>query len=440
MSLKASSLVGRKHTTVSRAAHFAAILGLLSPAACRDKNLPPPAAVTKDASSSASGPAPVPVLFGYRFSRRPSFAGMMELGRKLFFDPGLSASRKMSCATCHDPRFAYGPPNGLSTQLGGPDLQSPGVRAVPTLRYLSTVPPFSEHHFDEAVDESIDQGPTGGFTWDGRAASAHEQARAPLTSPFEMANDSVESVAAKVAQGSYAERFRAVFGDDVFVDPNLAAGAILISFEAFQESRADFYPFDSRYDAFTRQQAQLTPREKHGLALFSAKDKGNCASCHPNTVRKGVFPLFTDFGYNAIAVPRNPAIPANKDPAFYDLGLCGPMRTDLSTHKEYCGQFRVPTLRNVALKRVFFHNGVFHSLEDVLQFYATRDTSPGKWYAKTGDHVEPFNDLPPEYRANVNREPPFGGKPGAPPALSAADIEDVIAFLKTLTDADLVAK
>jgi len=440
MSVKARSLPGRKHTTASRAVHVAAILGLVSPAACRDKRLPPPTAVAKDASSSAPAPAPVPVLFGYRFSKRPSAVAMTGLGRKLFFDPELSASRKMSCATCHDPRFAYGPPNELSTQLGGPDLKSPGVRAVPTLRYLSTVPPFSEHHFDEAVDESIDQGPTGGFSWDGRADSAHEQARAPLTSPFEMANDSVESVAARVAQGSYAGEFRQTFGDEIFADPKLAAGAILISFEAFEESPRDFYPYDSRYDAFLRHQVELTPREKRGLALFSAKDKGNCASCHANTVRKGAFPQFTDFGYNAIGVPRNPAIPANKDPSFFDLGLCGPLRTDLQAHKEYCGEFRVPTLRNVLLKRVFFHNGVFHSLEDVLEFYATRDSSPGRWYAKTGVHVEPFDDLPPEYRANVNREPPFGSKPGSRPALTGTEIADLIAFLKTLTDADLVAK
>lgn len=185
---------------------------------------------------------------------------------------------------------------------------------------------------------------------------------------------------------------------------------------------------------------QPTDREKRGLALFSAKDKGNCASCHPDAVRKGEFPQFTDFGFNAIGVPRNPGIPANKDPAFFDLGLCGPLRTDLAAHKEYCGQFRVPTLRNVALKRVFFHNGVLHTLEDVLLFYTTRDTSPGRWYARSGGRVEAFDNLPPGYRGNVNREPPFGGRPGAAPALCATEIGDVIAFLKTLTDADLVAK
>lgn len=429
-----------RQTRTARFVETWALCAWAATAACRDQSVSVAVPDARAPSSSASATQPVPVYFGYRFSRRPSFSAMTALGRKLFFDPELSASGKMSCSTCHDPRFAYGPPNDRSTQLGGPDLRRPGVRAVPTLRYLSKVPPFSEHHFDEAVDESIDQGPTGGFTWDGRADSAHEQARAPLTSPFEMANDSVETVAGKVARGSYASEFRATFGDDVFADPKLASGATLIALEAFEESPTDFYPYSSRYDAWLRGQVEPTVREKRGLALFSARDKGNCASCHPNAVRKGEFPQFTDFGFNALGVPRNPAIPANKDLAFFDLGLCGPLRTDLAAHEQYCGQFRVPTLRNVAVKRVFFHNGVFHSLEEVLGFYTTRDTNPGKWYSRSAGHVEAFDDLPPRYRVHVDREPPFGGKVGGRAALSATEIEDIIAFLKTLTDADLVAK
>jgi cytochrome c peroxidase len=155
-------------------------------------------------------------------------------------------------------------------------------------------------------------------------------------------------------------------------------------------------------------------------------------------MRQGAFPHFTDFGFAALGVPRNRAIAANRDPKFFDLGLCGPTRTDLSEHKEYCGQFRVPGLRNVAARRVFFHNGVFHDLKQVLEFYAQRDTRPARWYA-SGGRVDPFDDLPKEYRANVNREPPFGGTAGAPPALTSDQIEDLVAFLKTLTDADVLA-
>jgi cytochrome c peroxidase len=408
-------------------------------AACRDRNAQPkPAPAATSASSSV--PASATAFYADRFTRKPSVAAMTDLGRRLFFDPELSASRKMACATCHDPLFGYGPPNDLSTQLGGPDLKSAGLRAVPSLRYLQTVPSFSEHYFDEAVDDSVDQGPTGGHAWDGRVDTTHDQARLPLTSPFEMANGSMEEVVAKVAQSAYAGQFRTAFGDDLFSDPGRATAAVLLALEVFQQSPAEFYPYSSRYDAWLRHQVELTSREQRGLSLFGDPKKGNCANCHPHQIRQGAFPQFTDFGFIALGVPRNRAIPANKDPSFYDMGLCGPLRTDLSTHDGYCGEFRAPTLRNVALRRVFFHNGVFHRLEDVLEFYAQRDTNPGKWYPRVGGVAVSFDDLPPKHRANVNREPPFGGRPGATPVLTKADIGDIIEFLKTLTDGDLVAK
>jgi cytochrome c peroxidase len=210
--------------------------------------------------------------------------------------------------------------------------------------------------------------------------------------------------------------------------------------EVFQQSPKDFYPYTSRYDAYLRRQGTLSASEQHGLALFNDPKKGNCVSCHPSGIRHDGFPNFTDFGYNAVAVPRNRTLPANADPAFHDLGLCGPLRTDLTKHPEYCGEFRVPTLRNVAVRRAFFHNGVFHSLDEVLAFYVSRDTTPGKWYGKSSSKVDRFDDLPAAYHKNVNVDPPFGGKPGAAPALNKSEIADVIAFLKTLTDADLTKK
>jgi cytochrome c peroxidase len=207
--------------------------------------------------------------------------------------------------------------------------------------------------------------------------------------------------------------------------------------EVFQQSSKDFYPYTSRYDAYLRRQAALSPSEQRGLALFEDPKKGNCASCHPSAGYRGAFPQFTDFGFNALGVPRNRQIPQNEDPAFFDLGLCGPERKDLSSHAEYCGEFRVPPLRNVALRRAFFHNGVFHTLEQVVAFYVERDTNPAKWYPKAGDHIEAFDDMPSADRRNVNREPPFGGKPGTRPTLDKAETRDLIAFLRALTDADL---
>jgi cytochrome c peroxidase len=94
-----------------------------------------------------------------------------------------------------------------------------------------------------------------------------------------------------------------------------------------------------------------------------------------------------------------------------------------------------PSLRNVAMRRSFFHNGVFHTLKEAVAFYVQRDTNPEKWYPRNHDGtVAKFNDLPAKYRGNVEMEAPFGRKLGDAPALSDEEIEDVVAFLKTLSD------
>jgi cytochrome c peroxidase len=136
------------------------------------------------------------------------------------------------------------------------------------------------------------------------------------------------------------------------------------------------------------------------------------------------------------AYSRNPEIPANRDPKYFDLGLCGPYRLDLAKETGFCGVFKSPTLRNVATRSVFFHNGRFHDLEDVLHFYVERDTAPGKWYPKRANgKVDKYNDLPSRYRDNVDvADAPLDRKPGGKPALSDAEIWDVIAFLQTLND------
>ncbi|MDE0853232.1 MAG: cytochrome-c peroxidase [Nevskia sp.] len=389
-----------------------------------------PAAAAKAPSAAAEAP-----FYAMNFPRTPSARELTEVGRVMFFDRSLSASGRMACASCHDPRFAYGPPNAAAVQPGGADLKLSGTRAVPSLRYLQSVPPFSEHYYDNDGNDSVDQGPAGGRTWDGRASSAHEQAQLPLFSPLEMANRDAQQVVAKVQAAPYAQQFQATFGEGIFNDPQLAFKGILMALETFQQSPADFYPYSSKYDALLRHQARLTPQELRGLALFNNPAKGNCASCHPSGIHQGAFPAFTDFGYVAVGVPRNAAIPANRDKVYFDLGLCGPARTDLAGHAEYCGLFRVPSLRNVSRRKVFFHNGAFHNLEQVVRFYAQRDTNPGKWYPRRRDgSIDKFNDLPPPYRQNVNMEVPFGGKPGERPLLTEPEIRDIVAFLGTLSD------
>jgi cytochrome c peroxidase len=318
-------------------------------------------------------------------------------------------------------------------QPGGDGRQS-GVRAVPSLMYTQNVPPFTEHFVDDEGDDSIDQGPAGGRTWDGRAQSAHDQARLPLFSPLEMANASAPAVVEKVRRAAYAEQFRDTFGARVFDDPALAFKAILLALETYQQNPAEFYPYSSKYDAWLRGEATLTSAEARGLAAFNDPAKGNCARCHPSGIRNGAFPQFTDFGYAALGLPRNTAIPANADPRYVDLGLCGPLRTDLIGKKEYCGMFRTPTLRNVATRRAFFHNGVVHSLRDAVRFYAERDTKPERWYGAAQGTVQSFNDLPSAYQANIDDQAPFHPRPGERPALRDADIDDIVAFLATLTD------
>jgi cytochrome c peroxidase len=394
-----------------------------------------PSSAAVPASTNASAAAHYANV-AYIASHKTSVESLTRLGRVLFFDPALSASGKQSCATCHSPDNAFGPPNDLSAQMGGRHLKTPGTRAAPSLRYAQTTPAFSEHFHDDDGDDSVDAGPTGGRNWDGRADSAHDQARIPLLSPHEMANASPAEVVATLKRAAYAPQIRAAFGERVFDDVDRTFEAALMALEVFQESPADFYPYTSKYDAFLRGATTLDRQELRGLDLFNDPGKGNCASCHISAIASnGAFPQFTDYGLIAIGVPRNRKLTVNANPHYFDMGVCGPDRTDLSDHPEYCGLFKTPTLRNVALKHAFFHNGVFHTLEQVMQFYVQRDTQPAKWYPRSRDgSIRKFDDLLPEYHANVNVEAPFDRKPGDAPALTDAEINDVIAFMKTLTD------
>ena len=356
------------------------------------------------------------------------------LGRKLFFDTSLSASGKVACSSCHDPHRAYGPLPGRAIAMGGQDMAQSGTRAVPSLRYLRGSPAFSlEHRF---IDGDI--APIGGFMWDGRAASIREQAGLPLLAPNEMANASPTDVVRKLSKSRYAAQFRTVFGADIFEDSARAFASAVQALDAFQSTPSEFFPFSSRYDAFLRGELELTPQEERGAALFKDPNKGNCASCHLASSRAGTPPLFTDYDFANVGVPRNPRIPANTDPNYYDLGLCGPQRSDLAGKREYCGFFRAPSLRNVAIRDAFFHNGAFQTLREMLKFYVQRDLTPENFYPHNPDGtVRKADDLPPGYPDNLDHDPPLNRGGSDPPALSDSEIDDVIAFLETLTDEDV---
>jgi cytochrome c peroxidase len=350
------------------------------------------------------------------------------LGEKIFKDASLSASGRMSCSTCHDPSAAHAQTNDLSVQLGGPNLDIAGTRAVPSLRYLSTTPAFFF---------AKDGTPTGGFNRDGKADSLLAQAMRPFLAAHEMANADARAVVDRLSRTSYAADFRKAFGDNVLADPDAAFLAMRHALQRYQlEDSAEFTPFSSKYDAFLAGQVKLNDAELRGLALFNSPAKGNCAACHPSARGSdGSAPLFTDFTYDNLGVPRNADIPANADASFFDLGLCQVDRPELAARTDLCGAFKVPTLRNVATRKTFFHNGRFKTLREALRFYVTRDTSPELWYPLVNGTVDKFNDLPPQYRANVNTtEVPYNRHPGDASALNDAEIEDVLAFLATLND------
>ncbi len=373
-----------------------------------------------------------------------SISAIATIGEKIFFDTSLSASGRISCATCHDPAHAFGPPNGLAVQFGGPALNRQGMRAVPTLRYVLNRTPVWNKSFVANPAERLLEGnepPKGGFAWDGRFDSLHEQAAFPLLAPNEMANDGPRDVAAKIKRAPYVSEFRKAFGARILDDPAKAFAAALTAIERFELEDLRFRPFNSKYDDYLDGKVQLSDQEQRGLALFDDRRRGNCASCHID--RKGAdgsHPLFTDYEFEALGVPRNPDISANAARGYFDMGLCGPLRTDHTQESTFCGLFKTPTLRNVATRSVFFHNGRFHTLNDALRFYVRRDTDPRLWYpASSLGAIDKFDDIPPALRSNVDViDEPLTRQEGSPPAWSDAEIDDVIAFLQTLSDRDAV--
>jgi cytochrome c peroxidase len=369
----------------------------------------------------SDAPEPQPVLLS-------ALSQSAALGEKIFKDVSLSASGKQSCASCHDPDHAHGPGDDLSVQLGGANGDVPGFRAAPSLRYMQQAPAF---HFE------ADGTPVGGFDRDGRAQTLQEQAERPFLAPHEMANATKADVVARLNKATYADEFRAVFGGAIFDNAEQAFSRIVLALQQFEKEDPRFQPFDSKYDQFLAGKAALSDAELRGLALFNNPAKGNCAACHTSARgADGSAPLFTDFSYDNLGVPRNTRIPATRDPAYFDLGLCGPDRTDQAARHDLCGAFKVPTLRNVATRKTFFHNGAFTNLTDVVRFYVRRDTNPEEWYPPGPDGVvDKFNDLPPPLRKNVNTsEGPYNRQPGMAPALDETEIADLVQFLGTLTD------
>ncbi len=392
-------------------------------------------------------------------------SAMAQLGKQIFYDTSLSSSGRVACASCHSSQHRYGPPGDSAAMFGGPEVTSQGVRAVPSLMYLSTQPNFSigpdpggddeapvplpqlaalGHKAKRVTKTAQDTSqsaanlvPLGGLFWDGRADTLQIQAMGPLLSPYEMDGGSIARVAAKLQAAPYANGFTQLFGKLIFQQANLAVSEALFAVVRYQIEDPSFHPYSSKYDAWLEGHARLKPAEMRGYELFNDPAKGDCAACHlDQPTPDGLPPLFTDHQFEALGVPRNPQLAVNRNASYFDLGLCGPYRTDLANQPQYCGMFLTPTLRDAATRQVFFHNGVYHDLQHVLDFYDFSVTRPDKIYPRGADgQVETFNDLPKQYWANIDRtDPPFNLQVGQTPAFTHAEEQDIIAFLKTLTD------
>ena len=413
-----------------------------------------------DAGRAGANPNPVHL-------RRPPVAplsSMAQLGKLIFYDASLSSSGALSCASCHSPDHAYGPPNDGPVMQGGSTLQRQGARAVPSLTYLERLPTFSigpdkgddDHVIDLAQMAALGQQtarttktaggnaasaanivPQGGLFWDGRADTLQDQAIFPLLDPNEMDGGSAEVVADKLRHAPYAPRFAELFGPGVFANQHLLIAEAMFAVARYQLEEESFHPYTSKYDYWLEGKARLSESELRGLQVFNDPDKANCAGCHTSApTLDGLPPLFTDHQFEALGAPRNAALANNGNAGYFDLGVCGPHRTDIADQTQYCGMFLTPTLRNTATRRAFFHNGVFRTLEQVLDFYNFRDTNPEKVYPRAADGtVQKYDDLPAKYHANIDvSDPPFDRHPGDTPAMTAQDEADIIAFMKTLTD------
>ncbi len=376
-----------------------------------------------------------------------------ELGKKLFFDKALSSPAGQECAVCHDPSVGFTGPAERFNKVGGVYEGAFkgrfGNRKPPAASYAGDSPKL---HLDKEGNF------VGGMFWDGRATGdvlgdpLAEQAMGPFMNPLEQNMPDKKTIILAVQKSSYARLFKEVWGKsslDAGKNVDKTYELIAKSIAAYERS-AEVNPFSSKFDAFWRaakakrlkvetidaataknfRNLGLTEREINGLVLFNTK--GMCAVCHVLASVNGKPPVFTDYTYDNIGVPKNPDNPfyrqaKNFNPEgknWVDKGLGGFLET-VDKYKSYAaanmGKHKVPTLRNVderpapGFVKAFMHNGSLKSLKDAIRFYNTRDKAGANWPA-------------PEVKVNLNTE--------ASGNLGLTDDEEnaIVDFMKTLTD------
>ncbi len=331
-----------------------------------------------------------------------------QLGKLLFFDNDLSFNNNQACAACHGPEVGYtGPVESINLDGGvyeGSIAGSFGNRKPPTAAYAGDSPAL---HYDAEAG-----GWVGGMFWDGRATGwtmgdpLAEQAKGPFLNPMEQAIPDVQTLCEKVANSSYADLFVEVWGSLSCADETAAGVAyndIAMSIAAYERSQ-EVSSFTSRFDGFWDKakmegmdvtQISMVNWEKYkslglnndqlrGLAIFNTE--AQCSACHTLDEGTAGYPLFTDFTYDNLGLPKNPENPATiADPSWADPGLGGFLMNTAeyaSVSSMEIGKFKVPTLRNIDLRpstplvKAYGHNGYFKSLEEIIHFYNTRDVQP----------------------------------------------------------------
>lgn len=347
----------------------------------------------------------------------PTDARLAGLGKRLFFDTGLSQTGSQSCATCHDPAHAFTDPRsgaaGRAVSLGA-DGTSHGDRNTPTLSYAALNPRF--HHAASGRYK-------GGQFWDGRATDLVEQAGQPMLNPVEMAMPDKTAVAARLrADPDHSRDFAALFGASVLEQPDTAFDALSRALAAYEQT-AEFAPFDSRYDRWLRGEEDFTPQEELGHTVFIT---WNCRLCHLQR-KQGVTDTetFTSFEYHNIGVPVNAAARAANGlgAAYVDHGLAANPHLDDAAQ---AGKFRVPSLRNVAVTGPYMHNGVFDDLRTVVLFY-NKYTS-----RRPSAQINPETGAdwgPAELGDNLSLSELQSGL-----SLDDRRVDALVAFMETLTD------
>ena len=345
-------------------------------------------------------------------SAQGSLTDQEQLGKNLFFDTNLSLNANQSCAVCHAPNVGWtGPDQEINAHGAVYEGSIPGA-------FGDRKPPASAYAGDSPILYWDGEKWVGGMFWDGRATGwtlgdpLAEQAQGPFLNLKEQALPSPAAVISIVQASSYAGLFEDVCpGADTTELYNCIGRAI-----AAYERSSEVSQFTSKYDYWLKGQARLTGQEQWGLALF--RGKGKCVQCH-------VEPLFTDFTYDNLGVPKNPENPVyDYNPTFIDAGLGGFLQSagyDESVWGPEWGKQKVPTLRNVDLRpfkmfiKAYSHNGYFKSLEEIVHFYNTRDVPGAGW---------PLPEVP----VNINTTE-LGNL-----CLSRGEELAIVAFMKTLSD------